>query len=264
MYFHYTIIKHQIKEEGNTVILLTPYPIIIKLGWFTLYSHGLFFGLGAILTAITFSAFARRWERVPRNVYWDLVVIFASSLIISRLGYFLVYPQDFQNLGQLVSIWKGGLVSYFGLVAGFLLAIKIFRAYPGNNWKRWLDLFVVAALPGWAIGRIGNFLAGDSYGLVSESWRFFYQRVPIQLLETAWCLLLFALFYGRLRLARTYRGGSVAGWVVISYLLGRFVIDYWRDEPEILGWQLSQIASLLLAGVFAVYLSLLKRYDEHA
>ncbi|MBU6389199.1 prolipoprotein diacylglyceryl transferase, partial [Patescibacteria group bacterium] len=152
------------------------------------------------------------------------------------------------------SIWEGGLVSYWAIVGGLLVAWWLFLSRPKSERAAWFNSLLIAAALGWGIGRIGNYYAGDSIGTVNPVWSAFYGRVPIQLWEAALCFGLVLLFQGR-RLA-SIRTGLL---LLILYFAGRFVIDFWRDEKIWLGLHLSQWVSLMVALLLASLLVTLKK-----
>ncbi|MCC2631468.1 MAG: prolipoprotein diacylglyceryl transferase, phosphatidylglycerol:prolipoprotein diacylglycerol, partial [Patescibacteria group bacterium] len=160
----------------------------------------------------------------------------------ARIGFFLTYPSTFESVLQVLSIWQGGLVSYWGMVAGIAIAFMLIKKERGE----WFDAFAVALMVGWAVGRLGNYYAGDSGGVESEFFSVFYGQVPIQLFESALCL---AVAGGAFRLwkKQSIAPGMLAWYVLAAYCAGRFIIDAWRDEPAIGFFHISQIVSL--AGV---------------
>lgn len=225
-----------------------PHPVLFAGSGFTLYSHGLFFALGALAAALFFwwGALKKRYpaERATLNA----LLIFGFGLAGARLGYFLTYPSEFTSLGRLLSIWEGGLVSYWGIAAGLLAAVAVLRQERGASLAQWLDLVALAALLGWSIGRIGNFLAGDSVGVPSAFWDVTYGRVPIQLAEALWCLG-WGLALTRTWLRGRAKDGPLLATALASYLVGRVLIDGWRDEEELAGLQVSQWVGLLGAAL---------------
>lgn len=104
-------------------------------------------------------------------------------------------------------------------------------------------------LLGWAIGRIGCLLNGDSYGIISSSKIAIWGRIPTQLFESIGSLLVaIALYYiyqnkERLKL----KDGVIFYLGVGGYALVRFLVDFTRDENIVfLHLKLGQLGSLLI------------------
>jgi phosphatidylglycerol:prolipoprotein diacylglycerol transferase len=83
------------------------------------------------------------------------------------------------------------------------------------------------------MGRLGNFLAGDAYGVpTSLPWGVYQagaNRHPAQLYELALDLLLFA-FLWRWRY-RSFRDGELFRIYVVGYALIRFPLEFLRYQP---------------------------------
>ena len=93
---------------------------------------------------------------------------------------------------------------------------------------------VAPALPlGQAIGRLGNFLAGDAYGSASGPTWAVYQggmsRHPAQLYKLVLDLALFAFLWRRR--SRTFRDGELWRIYVMGYALILFPLEFLRYQP---------------------------------
>ena len=217
--------------------MFLPHPIIWHSGSFRLTSHGLFFALGAEAAGLVLQLQARRCGLNSRLVWPLLLITFASGLAGARLLFLILYPDQAGGWSQLLNIWNGGLVSYGGLLAGGYAAYRYIRRFAPEQAALWQQAAVLATLLAWGIGRIGNFLAGDSAGLVSTVWQLTYGRVPIQLFESLLCFLLVLLLWRS--------KSNIVLLAAAGYFFGRFVIDVWRDETVLIILHASQWASLL-------------------
>jgi len=164
-------------------------------------------------------------------VLWGFLV----GLIGARLGFWLAYGTI--PLSAVPKIWEGGLLSYTGILAGALTLWWYLGKYDRENRLRWLDLCFVVGVFAWGVGRIGNYYAADSVGVLSSVWHLTYGRVPIQLFEMVVCWLIAWL---GLRLLDRLPAGRTAWFVILCYLAARFSIDGWRDETSMAGLHMSQ------------------------
>lgn len=229
---------------------LQPHPIIGHFGIVQLYAHGLFFALGAELAALLLS----RWmaKVAPEIDSWRLSLeVFLAGLLGARLSYFLIYPDRYHSAADFLAIWQGGLVSFGGILAGLLLLLYRLRSLSRNQRWQVLDLFSLAVLFAWSVGRIGNYYAADSMGIESTTWSLTYGRVPIQLFESMLALGLGLSGYWLWKKERFYPGWYTL-YALLSYFSGRLIIDFWREEEQILGLGNSQWASLLSLGIIGL------------
>jgi prolipoprotein diacylglyceryltransferase len=222
--------------------LLSPHPILFHTGLATIYTHGVFFALAAVCSVLAMQLLAVSKGLPADDVPLYGVIIFLSGLIAARIGFFVSYPSAFASLADVVAIWRGGLVSYWaiggGLAAGYLLFKRV-----GGVMASWMDVTCLSGLLGWSIGRLGNYYAGDSVGVLNGHFAPFYGRVPIQLFEAAWCLMLFFALKGRVA---SLPPGLSALYGLTGYFAGRIVIDGWRDEGYLIGAvHTSQVISIV-------------------
>lgn len=232
--------------------LLEPHPIFFTTSAGTLYTHGLFFALGAVVATLVLLAHTRELPLRRTQVLERALWIFGAGLLGARIGYLFSYPDVWTRVAQLWEIWEGGLVSYTGILAGLSIAWLSVKFLKKEQQWRWADAVVAAGLLGWAAGRLGNYYAGESVGVTSSVWTAFYGRVPIQLFEIVWCVLVYLLIT-----RRPFRSPALAG--VGLYLAGRLVIDIWRAESVYAGLHVSQWVSLLgCILIISVYRSRMK------
>jgi prolipoprotein diacylglyceryltransferase len=206
--------------------------------------HSALFALGALA-----SLWLYRWlvkdERSAASASVDLLLVFLGGLLGAR--FLWAIWQGGQPLGSYFAFWDVGLISWGGILVGALLAWGRLARHPDKQ-KLWAAL-LVAILVGWTIGRLGNFLQGDAYGvLLAGAPDWWYGRVPIQLLEAGVTLVL-AVWLGCRRRGPT--AGRDLWWVALWYGLARILIDEWRDLPavwlELNGSQLAALALVVCA-----------------
>lgn len=230
------------------MFVLNSKPILFSIHGLDIYTHGVFFALGALVGAVIFARQLRRSHKEYPAVFADAAWIFLIGLLTARAGFFISYPSSWSGWNDALQIWQGGLVSYWGMLGGLLTAAWLFRRLPGRTGIYW-DALALASLLGWAIGRIGNYYAADTVGILSTPWEAFYGRIPIQLFESLWCLILFiVLWYRTPRLQK----GRVLLWAIFGYHLGRLVIDTWRDEDVLILLHASQwvaLAVVIISGI---------------
>jgi prolipoprotein diacylglyceryltransferase len=223
--------------------LLSAHPIFWQLGGITIYAHAVFFVIGAEVAYLALGSLAARRNLPDESLgYWSAAV-FIAGLVGARIGYFALYPSQFQSIGQALSIWQGGLVSYWGMAAGLAVGWLLVRRQSSRERLIWFDLLCIVAMLGWALGRLGNYYAADSVGVTSQAWNMFYGRVPIQLFESVLCA---GLGLAGWKLQKRWAPGGLGLVLMAGYLGGRFFIDFWRDEGMVGPFHVSQVVSLIL------------------
>lgn len=154
--------------------------------------------------------------------------------------------------------YLGGMVFYGGLI-GCLIVLLIYVRKKDQIFRETVfDAFAVSIPLFHVFGRIGCFLAGCCYGVPSH-FGFItnsnvgnpdingVRRLPVQLIESFCCLLIFLV------LIYLFRKEKLKGRLILVYLLiypvTRFVLEFWRGDAIrgfIFGISTSQFISLIL------------------
>ncbi|MBW2409685.1 MAG: prolipoprotein diacylglyceryl transferase [Deltaproteobacteria bacterium] len=253
-------------------------PVIFQIGSFKLQYYGLMY---IVAFAITYFLV---WYRIKHEDRFDIstdqlrdimTYIILGLIIGARLGYVVFYnlsyyldhpleiilPFSFSNGFHFTGI--SGM-SYHGGLIGVILAGWLYvRKNKLNPWDV-IDLFFPAAPLGYTFGRLGNFINGELYGRVTESPIGMYfplaqtreLRHPSQLYEAFFeGIFLFAVLWS-VRKMKLPRGTMIALYL-IGYGLVRFIIEYFREPDEHLGFvflsfSMGQVlcASMIAAGGF--------------
>lgn len=230
------------------------YPILFSIGRVHIYNHGLLMVLGALIGGLVVFRLAKS-KNYKTDFLFDLFIYsFVAGLIGARFLYVILYFNQFASVKEMFFVWYGGLVSYGGMLGGALLAYLILKTRKENIYK-WFDIGIIGVLLGWAIGRIGCLLNGDSYGVLSSSKIAIWGRIPTQLFESIGSLIVAIIIYfllknkGRLKLA-----DGVLFWLGLAgYTIVRFLVDFFRDEA-IFAWHLKagQLGSLIILVISSI------------
>lgn len=199
------------------------------------------------------------------NVFlFAAIGIFAGMHIlygITNIAYWgkLLEADGFVDFLKRFATIFGGSVFYGGLLGGLLaggISVKVQKLPVGIT----TDCVAPSVALFHCFGRIGCFLSGCCYGVESEyGFTFTHSivesangvtRLPVQLYESAFELVLFVVLWQLLR------KGLLKGRLLLVYLLtysvGRFVLEFWRGDDYrgfVLGLSTSQFISI---GVFIV------------
>ena len=247
-------------------------PIALQVGplaihWYGLMylaAFGLFLWLAGRLVAQPWHA-AQGWSK--RDVD-DLLFYGVLGVVLGgRLGYVLFYKPDYyvHHLGEVLSVWKGGM-SFHGGLLGVIAALALFARKKGWNFFVVADLVAPCVPTGLATGRLGNFINGELWGRAADPglpWAMIFPqahdggiaRHPSQLYQfLGEGVLLFLLLWWFSRKPRPM--AAVSGLFLLGYGVARFVAEYFREPDDFLGlralgWSQGQWLSLpmILGGI---------------
>lgn len=239
------------------------YPVLVKLGPISVNSWGFMLAIAVVVSIIGVGRLFER-EGYDREMVLDMVLLMVVMGVIgSRLAYIMVYDwQAFlSNPLILFSLQGGGiagLIWYGGLVGGFIpFAVYVYR----KKLKFWplMDMFAPYVALGYALVRIGCFLAGCCYGKATSSglgvvfpYLDHLTRHPTQLYSSFINFVLFGLLLWR------YPQRRFSGEIFILYIAGysvyRFIIEFFRENTIFYGD--FTIGQVYTAGLFIIALIL--------
>lgn len=220
-------------------------PVIFSLGplqvrWYgAMYVIGFLVG-GAILKHLCDKKF---WplpkEAIDKYITWIIIGMFLGA----RIFYTFIYNWDYysENLGDILAVWKGGL-SFHGAVVGMCIATWLFAKKHNLHFFQIADSMALAGSPGLFFGRMGNFINGELYGRVTDSWAGVvfpgagpFPRHPSQLYEGVLeGILLFFILYAVHKRERFY--GVASSTFLLGYGVFRFIVEFFREPDSQLGY----------------------------
>jgi phosphatidylglycerol:prolipoprotein diacylglycerol transferase len=108
-------------------------------------------------------------EHVNSMVFWSLI----GTIIGARLFYVIGHFSEFDSIGEMLALWRGGLTLLGGIAGAVLINIPLFRRY-GYSFFQVMDGAVIGLAFGIAFGRIGDLIIGDHLGKPT-SWLLAWQ-----------------------------------------------------------------------------------------
>jgi len=205
------------------MINFTPIPVLFSIFSIKIFTHGFIMALAFLISSFLASKHFKN-----KDQFWNLIFFtFLGSIIGARLFYFIFYYNQFTSFLQLFKVWQGGLVSYGGLIGGFL-ASYIYLKYKKLNFYYFIDKIIPYLALGLAIGRIGCFLNWDDYGIASNlPWaiKVDFPRHPTQLYHSLANFITFLI----LKPIKNFKKGSIFFLFILLYSSFRFIIDFFRD-----------------------------------
>lgn len=238
------------------------YNDLLKIGNITIHGYGLMIAIG-ILTALFMSEYRAKKRKMDSDVlYLFMVILVGVGLVGAKLLFCIVEFKDF--LKDPVGVLTGsGFVVYGGIIFG-IMALIVTCNVKKLCFLDYFDLITPAVAIAQGFGRIGCFLAGCCYGRETETFLGItftnsnfapnnIKLLPTQLFSSAGMFLigLYLLHY-----AKKERGqGQIGSLYLILYSLGRFIIEFFRNDyrGEVGILSTSQFISLFVLAI-GIYL----------
>jgi phosphatidylglycerol:prolipoprotein diacylglycerol transferase len=237
------------------------YNEIFNIGFISIHGYGLMIGIGILCALVTAGKRAKKKGLDADFVYSLGVVALIFGFIGAKLLYCIVEMNAFFN--EPMRILSGsGFVLYGGIIGGILAAIMYCKS-KRVNFFQYFDLTVPSVALAQGSGRIGCFLAGCCYGRETDSaiGIVFHNSsiapngiklIPTQLLSSAgdFLIVIVLLLYAR----KDRKTGKVGALYLILYSVGRFIIEFFRNDyrGSIGILSTSQLISLIILAIGTV------------
>ncbi len=134
---------------------------LFQLGPLTITTYGAILALAVFVAGHVFARGMRAYGQSPDDAWSVVTWALLGGLVGAKLYYVILH----QDPGALFS--RAGLVWYGGLIGGALAVVWPIRQRQLPVFRT-LDALAPAAALGHAIGHVGCFFSGDSYGLPSD------------------------------------------------------------------------------------------------
>jgi len=251
----------------------------IPLGPLLIRWNGLLVILGFAAGGIVAAREVRRSGKDPEMVLDLVLPLLIWGSIGARLWHVLTPPLSSIQLGlttrhylthplDLISIWVGGM-GFPGVLLGGSFGLMLFCIKHGFRFSDWADILSPSLVIGYAIGRVGNYINQELYGLpATVPWKIFiapekrlagYENAGYYHPLFAYDILLNLLILLALK-SISYSGsdflrsGEVFGAYLLMYSLARFGLEFIRlDVSIVLDVNINQMVALLVFTGSSVY-----------
>jgi len=249
-------------------------PEVVQIGPIPIHFYGVIIMLGVLAAVWLSFREARRLNQNP-EVVWDVVVwVLIAGIIGARIWHILtpsqsMVAQGFTTMHYLthpldaIAIWRGGL-GIPGAVIGGVLALFVYTRSHKLSFETWVDIVAPGLALAQAIGRWGNFVNQELYGMPSNlPWAIYidpkhrtmpgfeqyayYQ--PLFLYESLFNLVNmgFLLWLGR-KFNAILKPGDLFLSYLVTYPTARFFLEFLRlDNSQVVGIDINQIVMAVVA-----------------
>ncbi len=225
---------------------------LFSIGRFTVHGYGLMVGLGFMAAVLVGGYLAKRRglsDGEFTNIAMLVLIIgFAGGKLLHIIVEFKTFLTDPMSV-----IGSEGFVVYGGIITG-IATIYVYCRVRKLEFLKYIDLLGTVVPVNQAFGRIGCLLAGCCYGKQTESHFSLVfpegcsapahvKLIPTQPIMAAGNFIIFAVltaYYlstcpkkdgegsGRFR----YIPGAGLSLYLMLYSVGRFIIEFFRDDPR--------------------------------
>ena len=241
-----------------------------SIGFLSVQWYGIIIVLGMALACLY--AFWRM-KSVPLVVddMLDIALVcIPSGIVGARLYYVLTSLENYPAFWDVFKIWEGGLAIYGGIIGGFIGVFAICR-HKKKSLLRVLDCIAPGVMIGQLVGRWGNFVNAEAYGVIGPydflghtfdaaslaEHNPFIMTVngmyvhPTFLYESVWNLI------GFLLINAFWKHKKYDGQILLLYLtwygFGRAVIEGFRGDSLYIGsLRISQLLAFICFAAEAV------------
>ena len=231
-------------------------PILFSIGSLPIHSYGFCVALGVLVSIGLMRKYFLSFGFTDFDFVLDLVFVTLGAGFLGGRIYYI-----FQNISyykevplKILAIWEGGLIFYGGVI-GALTGLYFFTRRKKFSFLKALDWLLPFVALTHAFGRIGCFLNGCCSGKFCDySWCMQFTPFtgtvhPTQLYE-AFYLICLSAFLSWKQLQKP-REGVISAYYFVIYGIGRFVLEFFREEnPGLFGLTHNQwIALVFVLGI---------------
>lgn len=265
--------------------------ILFTIFSFTIYSYGVMLALAFIVGIFLAMQEAKKEGEDPGRILDLSLYVILGAIIGGRLGYILLYLDYYlKNPLKILYFRQGGLSFFGGFLIAYILCWWYVKISKISFWK-YADIVTPSIAIGLVIGRIGCFLNGCCYGLISEKYGLKFPAlnmppvylqqlkdgliasgsfstlpvIPTQLYSSLYNLLIFFILLW-IRRHKKYDGYVFLSFLIL-YSISRFTIEFFRfyeNSNKILNYlNITQIICLGIIFCSLIYMNIFKRRKQN-
>lgn len=235
---------------------------LFTIGPVTVHGYGLMIAIGFLL-CVLMCIYRTKKRGMDKNAGVDIALLGVVFGFIGAKILYIFVEFDWFLRDPLAVLGSEGFVVYGGIITGVIAAV-IYCRRRGLVFLEYFDLLSPAISVAQGFGRIGCFLAGCCYGRETDSFLGVVfpegslasagvPLLPTQLFSAAgdFAIMGFLIWYYE----RRKHTGDVSAMYLLLYSVGRFVIEFFRDDDRgVIGFlSTSQFISIFIA-LLAVFM----------
>lgn len=243
-------------------------PVLISLGPIQIRYYGLVYALGFIFAIVYFKWLRKKGilEFSDDDIYDATFYMMLGVLVGGRLFSTLVWYPSYYLLHplEILMVWKGGMAFHGGLI-GTVIAGWFVSREKNISFGKLLDVLCMPFVFFLGIGRLANFANAELYGPITTlPWCVHFPGVddcrhPYQIYSAVKRFLMLPILIWLYR--RPHKDGFVFVMMGLMFGVGRFVLDFWREDILYAGLSTGQWTSVVVTIVFGYVMLIYFRED---
>jgi phosphatidylglycerol---prolipoprotein diacylglyceryl transferase len=244
-------------------------PVIFRVGFIQVTWYALVYVVGFLAALILLLRASKKKEiDLNEGEVYEFVLLGMIGLIVgARLFHVLFWGFNYYMSDpiRILYIWRGGFSFHGGLLGVLVTSLIYCKAKKVNYWK----IFDILALLGIVMpvfSRIANFINQEIVGTVTNvPWCFKFRyndgcRHPVQLYASAGRAVFFFFVLWMRKSLKKWKEGFIFWTFIFGIGIGRFVLDFWREDSIYFGLKPGQWISVIMILIGSYVL--LKNYKK--
>ncbi len=238
-------------------------PVIFRVYQIQVTWYALVYIIGFLAALIVLLRASRRKETdLTEGEVYDLTLIGIAGLLIgARVFHVLFWGFDYylEDWKRILYFWRGGF-SFHGGLAGALIVSAVYCKIKKKNFWKIVDILALLGILMPVFSRIANFINQEIVGTITNvPWCFKFKyndgcRHPVQLYAAAGRALFFGFVLQLRNKIGCWREGFIFWIFIFGIGVGRFVLDFWREDEIYYGLKSGQWLSVAMILIAAYYL----------
>lgn len=240
---------------------------LFKIGSLSVHGYGFMIGVGFLIALLVGEIRARKKGLRDEAVLDIAILASVCGFLGAKVLYIIVSFKDFLQ-DPLSVIGSAGFVVYGGIITGALV-VMLYCRVKKLDFMEYFDLIMPEIAIAQGFGRIGCFLAGCCYGAKTDAWYGVtfpeeslapagVKLIPTQLISAAgdFAIAAVLLVLADKVFKKSGRKGRIGALYLILYGVGRFIIEFFRDDVRgVVGFMsTSQFISIFIVAAGAAVL----------
>lgn len=211
---------------------------LLTIGPITIYGYGLMIAIG-IIAAYTVAEFRAKRKGLNHELIFNLTIwCLIGGILGAKLLFLITEIKDILADPSLLLDVSHGFVVFGGIISG-IFSGYLYTKVKKLNFLQYFDLVMPSIALAQGFGRMGCLLAGCCYGeettssfhLIFHTSDFAPNNVALIPTQPISSVLNFLNFFALITISkRTKADGQVAGFYLVFYSVGRFILEFFRGD----------------------------------
>ena len=214
---------------------------LLQIGPFTVYGYGLMIAIGVLVAYSVGEYRAKKQGLDPDSLFWITVSCLVGGILGAKLLFIIVEIKSIIADPSILLDVTHGFVVYGGIIGGIGVGY-LYCKIKKLEFLKYFDLVMPSIAIAQGFGRVGCMFAGCCYGRETDSWfhvvyhssDFAPNGVALIPTQMVMVILNFAHFFILVFLIKKLvkHDGQIAGFYLVFYSIGRFFLEYLRNDPR--------------------------------